>query len=116
MTRLCASEGVFFFFEHDPLATLAAEGGPLEVVVFSDAPAGYSSIAGSRALRFRGDALEGGWGQDKPNEVPGAPMVRHNQDVYVGVPNPTQSSTWLTSTAFPPTIGRSSVIMGPSTR
>lgn len=29
-----------------------------------------------------------GWGQDKPNEVPGAPMVRHNQDVYLGVPNP----------------------------
>jgi len=60
VTRLRASEGVFFFFEHDPLATLAAEGAPLEVVVFSDAPAGYSSIAGSRALRFRGDALESG--------------------------------------------------------
>ena len=29
-----------------------------------------------------------GWGKDKPNEVPGAPMVRHNQDVYVGVPTP----------------------------
>jgi hypothetical protein len=29
-----------------------------------------------------------GWGKDKPNEVPGAPMVRHNQDVYVGLPNP----------------------------
>jgi hypothetical protein len=29
-----------------------------------------------------------GWGNDKPNEVPGAPMVRHNQDVYVGLPTP----------------------------
>jgi hypothetical protein len=29
-----------------------------------------------------------GWGANEPNMVPGAPMVPHNQDVYVALPSP----------------------------
>ncbi|MBK8259607.1 MAG: type VI secretion system tip protein VgrG [Polyangiaceae bacterium] len=49
VVRLLAEEALFFWFEGPP------EGGFEETLVVADSPHAYTSIAGSRVLRFRAD-------------------------------------------------------------